>query len=393
MKPVRLPARVATAALAALLLVPAVAAAKPSPTATASGSPKSGSTSSSPSRTSGKATFGIGPASAKGIDGRPYLNYLAGPGSTLDDRIAVVNLAPQKLTLSLYVVDATVGLDGSFGYLPRSAARTDAATWIRPGVGAATITLGPRQTKIVRIAIDVPKNATPGDHAAGIIASLTSRVQGPTSKVNFEQRVGLKALVRVSGPLHAQLQVERLSAKYSGPANPVGSGTVAVRYRVHNVGNVRLGARQKLTVSGLVGSTAGPKLADVPLLLPGTSYDVSTTVHGVFPEFTMTARVTLQPLVLAGDVDPHLPKSYSASTRFWAVPWSLAAAIIGVLLLAGLGWYERRRRHRRGGGGDVTDGPDPGGDFTDGPDAGGPRGSGSPSPTGGRDEQPVGARS
>ncbi|HEX3335918.1 MAG TPA: hypothetical protein VHS54_05605 [Jatrophihabitans sp.] len=317
-----------------------------------------------------KATFGIGPANTKGLDGRPYLSILASPGSRLTDYVAVINVAAHSVALNLYVAEAMVGADGAFGYLARSAPRTDAATWITPKTPGhtATITLGPRQRLVVPITITVPANASPGDHAAGVIASLTSHVTSSAGeRVDFEQRVALRTFIRVEGPLHPKLSIESLSGRYAGTANPIGTGTVTVRYRVRNTGNVRLGARQSLAVSGLFGTRHPAKgLADIPLLLPGSSVTVTATVPDVFPQVHLTARVRLFPLTVAGDVDPGVPAHFDRITSVWAIPWGLIITIAGLVLLVGL-WLVWRQRRRGGRGGNgrhherkpPPNGPDP----------------------------------
>jgi hypothetical protein len=303
------------------------------------------------------ATFGIGPANAKKVDGRPALTYLASPGSQLTDHVAIINLGTKPITLNLYAADASVGADGTFGYLAKAAQRADASAWITPRTGRqSTITLGPRATKIVPIALSIPADASPGDHTAGVITSLTSKVKSSRGTlVDFEQRVALRTSIRVSGPLHPTLAIENLHAHYSGTTNPVGSGSVTVTYRVRNTGNVRLGARQRVVVSGLFGADGPAKaLADVPLLLPKSVVAMSVTVPDVLPQVRLTARVVLFPLKVEGDVDPGLPSQITTTTSLWAIPWMLIMILAGLIVLAAAVWAWRRWRRQhpgpRGGG-------------------------------------------
>lgn len=294
------------------------------------------------------ASFGIGPADGRGIDGRSALTFLASPGSTLVDRVAVVNLSSRRTTLALYAADAATNADGTIGYQPRAAKPTDAASWIRlqtPG-GASSITLAPRQARVVPLRITVPASAQPGDHVAGVVAGLISQVRNRSGKYTFEQRVALRASFRVSGTIRAALTVSRLSASYEGRPNPFGSGTARVSYTVRNTGNVTLGARQRVTVSGIFGEKAAPGVAAVPLLLPGGEARMAVTVADVLPRFRLTARVTLYPLVVKGAADIGLPRSFTGTTGFWAVPWAL---LVLLLLLGGaaVGIDRLRRRARR----------------------------------------------
>ena len=158
----------------------------------------------------------------------------------------------------------------------------------------------------------------------------------------------LRTFIRVGGALRPALSVENLTAHYRGTSNPVGGGSATVSYTVRNTGNVRLGAHQRVVVSGILGAdTPARALADVPLLLPKSSIRMSVRIPDVLPQFHLTARVTLYPLVVPGDADPGTPKQITASAGFWAVPWVLIGVLV-VLLAAGFGlWLWRRRRARR----------------------------------------------
>jgi hypothetical protein len=314
-----------------------------------SGVPSS-STAGGVGRTPPPATFGIGPANAKKLDGRPFLRYLASPGGALSDHVSVQNIGLKPVTLNVYVVDAVNGADGAIGYLPRASEQTGASRWVRVGIpgGLSRITIPGRSSKVLPVSMTVPSNATPGDHAAGIIASLISRVKSDTGQsVDFEQRVALRTFVRVSGELIAKLNIDKLHAKFDGATNVIGRGSVQVSYTVHNSGNVTLGGKQGIQIKGLLGATGNsPTVVDVPPLLPGGSAAVSVVVKHVMAEMLMTAKVTVKPLALAGDADPPLSDEV-ASTRFWAIPWIPLGTLI-LLILPGT-WLllARLRRGRK----------------------------------------------
>ena len=294
-------------------------------------------------------TFGIGPASAAGIDGRPLLNYTASPGAALTDHVAVVNLSAKPIHVRVYPVDAVPGANGATGYEPAATKPTDAGSWItvhtaRPG---AVMLLRGRATRVIPISVAIPSNASPGDHVAGIIASLTSRITSQSGeRVKFEQRVALRTDLRVSGPLRPVLAIENLAAQYHGTLNPFAAGWASVSYTVHNTGNVTLGATQAVTISGLFGTTGrAVSVAHVPLLLPGASLPVKVRVDGVWPELVMHASVSVKPVGAAGAANPVLPVN-TARTSFWAVPWTLLTIALAVVaLLIGRLWW--RRAHPR----------------------------------------------
>jgi hypothetical protein len=222
-----------------------------------------------------------------------------------------------------------------------------------PG-GKGQVRVKPRSTEILPIHVKVPMNAPPGDHVGAVVVALTGLVSGRfgnhgVQQLKFAQRLAIKALIRVSGPTHPNLQIQNLHASYSGPIDPFAKGKVKVTYRVHNAGNVVLGGPQKVAVHGLFGeSVAGRSVADIPPLPPGATYPVTVTVPAVYPEVLMSAKVTVTEEGLTGDLDPGL-HPVSSSVHFLAIPWILL--IVLLLLILGLGWrYWRRRQSKRATG-------------------------------------------
>jgi len=336
-----------TVAFAATFLVPTPASGKPKPSGgAASSAPAKGST---PTATP-NVTFGIGPASAKGIDGRPYLNYTTSPGARTADRVVVQNYSTKPITLQLYTADATAGASGAIGFAARTNPGHDANRWITFAGGRSSLTLAlkPRATQVLPIDVAVPANATPGDHLAGVLASFTGKVVGRSGQnVNLEQRVALRALFRVSGTIRSQMAIEHLNVDYHGTMNPFGAGSATVTYVVRNTGNVLLSGKQRLNLTGIFGSTGSrSKLVQLPLMLPGASFPMRVRVSDVWPQLLMHARVTIAPLGVAGAVNPTLSPA-SAAASFWAVPWSLLTLVLLVVALAAVLLVWRRKLNAR----------------------------------------------
>jgi hypothetical protein len=343
----RLITPLAAVALAGALLfagLPTTALAAAAPTPTPSSSPTG---SPPPVGDARKATFGVQPATKGKPDGRPTLAYGATPGATLTDSVAFINSSLRTYTFEVYATDAVNDDAGDLTLLPADEKPTDAGSWITLGGRGASgrVTVKPRSYVVVPVDVEVPAIATPGDHVAGVVADLTTVSKGRGPNVQLHQRVGVRAFIRVAGEVQPGLAVEKLSADYHDNWNPVGTGSVTVTYRVRNVGNVNLGAKQTVTVDGLLGQSVTAHPANLPLLLPGSSVDVTVQMPGVFPELRGTARVRLGPLVPEGNVDEGVHE-YSASTDFWAIPWVLIGSVVG-LLVAGVfvwRWWRERRR-------------------------------------------------
>ena len=289
-----------------------------------------------------RATFGVRP-----IKDRPTFAYGATPGGVFTDQVEVSNPGSTALTLRVYASDAFNPRAGGFDLLPAGAKPADVGSWVTMSRGSVTV---PARGKVlVGFTLKVPTNATPGDHSGGIVASLSSvrsDVQG--NRVAVDQRVGARIYLRVSGALQAALTVEGLTARFHPTLNPFGSSRATLTYRVRNTGNVRLGAKQHVTVGTIWGADRdAPGVVDLPEILPGNAVDVTTEVRSALPAIWLTSAVRTDPVAQPGDQ----ALAITATTRehgFWAISWTLlalVAALIAVVVLS----LRRRVRRRRGG--------------------------------------------
>lgn len=307
------------------------------------------------------ATFGAGPASLKGLDGRTFFTFDMTAGASQKDHVEIINSSFKTEQLAVYPVDAVSATNGTISFPGPGVPRQQAGAWISIGTpgDAGEITLKPRSTIILPVSVSVPSNASPGDHVGAVVVSLTGFVVGKfghsgVEKVKFEQRIAVRALFRVAGPLDPLMTINNLKASYGGPIDPFARGQVTVSYVVHNGGNVVLGGPQAVSVHGWFGEqVAGPAMVAVPALLPGASYPVRVVVRGVYPEVVMSGKVTVTPQGLSGQVDPGL-RPVSATVRFLAIPWILL--IVALLIIGGLvgRYWRHRRRHRGATGSDQS---------------------------------------
>ncbi|MBV9485988.1 MAG: hypothetical protein JO246_08005 [Frankiaceae bacterium] len=317
--------------------------------------------SSSPTKVK-NATFGAAPSSAKGPDGRPYLTFNTTPGGQTTDHVAITNYSHRPLRVTTYTVDAVPDTRGAISFPLPDVKRRDAGAWMSVGTphGRGVLTLQPRSVNVLPVHVHIPMNAPPGDHVGGVVVSLAGKVkgrfgQGSTQNEKFLQRIAVRAVFRVTGPIHPRVDIRNLTASYDGPVNPFARGDVKVSYVVHNGGNVVFGGPQSVSVHGLFGEdVSSGAVASIPPLLPGASYPVVVTVPNVYPELLMNAKVTVNPEGLQGAVDTGL-KPTSSSVHFLAIPWLLL--LILLLLIVGLAFRYWWRKHRRQAGRHRIDPP------------------------------------
>ncbi|MFI6784630.1 WxL protein peptidoglycan domain-containing protein [Micromonospora sp. NPDC050276] len=292
-------------------------------------------------------TWGVAPSGAKGPNGRPAFTYKLDPGATVTDYVAVTNHSARPLTLNLYASDAFTTAQGGFDLLAGGQQPTDVGAWVRFTGGTVTI---PSTSRLdIPFTLTVPNNATPGDHAGGIVASLAATtVDAQANQVAVDHRVGARIYLRVTGELQPALTVEDLRVRHSGSLNPLAGGTLTATFTVRNSGNVRLTGQPTLAAAGPFGlgrrSTDG---AALPEILPGGELTTTVRMTGVPPLFRLTVNAVVTPAAVGDQVLDPQPVVGTARASFWAVPWP---QLVLLVLFALVGWAllaARRRRSRQ----------------------------------------------
>ena len=327
--------------------VVAIVLAGTTPVAPAAGAPTPTPTPSAgkPSASAPAVRWSVAAANAKGPDGRTRYSYEGvKPGATVHDYLSITNLGNAPITFRVYAADGITTADGSIGLATADVKPADVGAWTR--VAHGTVRVPARKRVVEPFTIAVPANATPGDHAGGVIASISEKAAG--SEVRRESRFAVAAYLRVAGPLTARLGVESVSTAYEGTANPFGGGDTVIGYTVHNTGNVRLAGVESVSVTSPFGTEATMQRATLAQLLPGHSVRATVRLTGVLPAGPLKVHVTITPVQVEGApriTTPPAPDSKTVS--LWATPWpQLVVLLILVAFAVGLWWFIRWTRRR-----------------------------------------------
>ena len=298
-----------------------------------------------------RVTFGIEPASSTGPDGRDEFSFGADPGGVIFDDAAVLNYSTSPLVLQIYATDAVETSNGGFGLLAVGQKPTGVGAWTTIPAGDTAVSVPPATATgpgvtIVPITVRVPKGTSPGDHAGALVASLQTVGTSSSGHIILNQRVGTRIFIQVSGKLHASLSIVDLQAAYHGTANPLGSGSVGLRYQVRNTGNVDLGVSLSVLVDGPVGPGHQVDLGKISILLPGATVDERALVGDLWPAVRLTASVTASPTVI-GSTNSRSLTPVTASVPVWALPLPLGGVALILIVAVGAPLALRRRRRRR----------------------------------------------
>jgi hypothetical protein len=295
----------------------------------------------------GDVTWSVEPSGTQGADGRLLYDFSVDPGSVITDTMLITNYSSTPQTFQLYAADGLNDFDnGQFSLQSGGTPNADLGAWTAIEKTEVTIEAGSSQP--VPFTITVPTNATPGDHSAGVVASITRKSTGESGQaIDVEQRVGARIYLRVSGTLIGGINTQGLVANYDGVLNPFAGGDLSGTYTVQNTGNTRLNLEQTAAINGPFGIRLATIASDAATnLLPGQIVSVPVVSSGILPLGLLTVdvevRQKIQPGVGTATVTPAVD---SATT--WAMPWSMLGVIALLALLVLFILWRRRVQNAR----------------------------------------------
>lgn len=290
----------------------------------------------------GDVQWGITPAGAEGPDGRRSVENTMDPGDTIEDFLAVLNEGTDSVEFQLTAADGFYSSTGRFDTLPADRESVDSGTWIAL---PETVAVAPRETVIVPFAVTVPDRAEPGDHVAGITASIVSvRSSEDGTAVGVESRVGFRVTTRVTGEVAPAADLAGVSGSYLTSWNPLRPGSVTVTFDVVNEGNVIITAEGAVEIGGQV--TTFPAEGEIPAeLLPGDTRRISVSVAQVLPLVLVPTSISLAPVVMQMNGDRSAMSPIGAEVVVWAIPWPQLLVLVGIALVV-LALASGRRRSR-----------------------------------------------
>ncbi|MFI6785634.1 hypothetical protein [Micromonospora sp. NPDC050276] len=290
--------------------------------------------------TAPKVTWAVQPADTSGPDGRRWIEATLDPGRAVTEHLAVRNFSDAPVVFALKAADGYLTDKGRFNMLPSERTSVDGGTWIRV---REKVTVGARSTAVVPFTITAPKDATPGDHPAGIAATVTSG----KGTVAVESRVGFRVMLRAAGTVTAAVAISNLAATYQRSWNPFSAGTIRVRYTATNEGNVAATGGGRTTTEELFGLAARDSATAVEELLPGGSREATARITGVWGMGPLRTSVDVTPAVRGGDPTAALIRPATANVTLWVMPWPQFALMVVVVALALAYRIAVRRRRRR----------------------------------------------
>ncbi|SDQ61428.1 hypothetical protein [Microbacterium sp. cf332] len=279
--------------------------------------------------------------------GRGNFTYDVEAGAVIADTMIVVNTGTQALPLAVYAADAFTTSSGEIDVLVDGTPSEGAGSWVT--VDTPAVELMPGQRADIAFTIAVPADARPGDHAAGLVTSLTST--DPSATLAVDRRLGTRINLRVAGDLAPAASITGASAGYAPSWNPFSPGTLTVTYTLENSGNTRVIGTDAIAVTGPLGLFAtDSEPAGVREIIPGSTVEITRELP-VMSVGWLGGTVTVVPEGVGIGSGSASPVSVEIGTA--ALPWSLYALLVAIVAVV-VGTMLAVRRARRG-----RDGADP----------------------------------
>lgn len=250
---------------------------------------------------------------------KSWFIYELKQGITKEDSITVVNNSDRSLDVKVYPVDATTTSDGAFALLNEDQRQNDVGSWIN--MANSTITIEPRGHREVPFTISIPKYATVGDHAGGIVVQEVKKTNVATQGIglNIVSRIGTRIYENVPGDKVINLDVRDLAYK-------IVNDRLEFTFTMENQGNVILTPTGRLDLKDQSGKVIDTiTLNNLGSIFPRkpTSLTAKLDKTGpLFGQFTATLTINYSPT-----------KAIEKSLQFFILirDWKLALPVPAIL--------------------------------------------------------------
>lgn len=274
---------------------------------------------------------------------RTYIIDHLAPGSVIERRVEVTNGTRSEATVSVYPAAASIKGGDFIGAAGDS--KNALSTWTSTAPGSLVLT--PREKAFVKVTVDVPPNAAPGESYGVVWAEVTtpSSTAGGITQVS---RVGIRLYLSVGpgGAPASDFEIVSLTGSRDE------AGTPLVQASIRNTGGRALDLSGTLDLSeGPGGLSAGPFPITLGTTLGvGQTEPVTVSLDEQVPDGPWLANMQVKSglntrtaeATLSFPTAPGVGATVSTSTVPW---WLIAAGILAVLLLLiMLVWFLRRRR-------------------------------------------------
>lgn len=255
----------------------------------------------------------------------PRLEISAKPGETIRKIVQFRNESDNTAYLAVSVKDFIVNNNtGQPDFVDaRVSGRWAASSWLKTN---SSLTVSPKVIGNLNVTINVPKDALPGGHYAGILyqnkgtPSVVGKGVGAGSAVT--QVVGTLVYINVAGPITENATIQKFEVPGFSEYGPIPFTT-----EINNLSDIHIKPVGQITIRNLFGQVSTQLKLDERNVFPGASLLYTNT----WAEKLLIGRFRADLEVAYGS-----GRALKATAYFWVFPWKIALIIILTIILIGL---------------------------------------------------------
>lgn len=259
---------------------------------------------------------------------RSWFVYEAKPGTTIKDKIEIINDTNKTVTMNVAVLDGAVTSDGGYTFVGGETENKDIGTWAK--LEKTEVTLAPKARTFLNLTVIVPKNADVGSHPGGVVVWEKQALSTTTKKggqLRIITRVGARMYLTVPGEIIRKLEVKDLHHFFRNDMLYFGMTLI-------NKGNVQLTPETDITLRGLFGVIGTQARSQMGLILRGTTIKPTVPWQSkppFFGRFIADFRIHYGEKDFKGEYvkDEYIDARYI----FWIIPWWLILWLLLIILL------------------------------------------------------------
>lgn len=265
------------------------------------------------------------PANTQDYPGtRSWFVYEAEPGTTIQDKVDVINNSNKTVTLLVAALDGAVTGSGGYTLVGGVDQNKDLGTWVT--LEKEEVTLPPKTSETLKMTVEVPENADVGSHPGGIVIWRKPEAGSGAGTLSVITRVAARLYLTVPGDIKRILEVENVH-------HQIINGVLYFRMTLHNKGNVQLTPIADITLRGLFGKLGTQSETHFGLVLRGTTITSRSPWQGKMPTF---GRYVASFRIHYGEKDfkgEYIKDEYiDVKYVFWIIPWLKVIIGIGILI-------------------------------------------------------------
>ena len=272
------------------------------------------------------------PADHKAYPGtRSWFVYEVEPGTTITDKVQVINNNSRTMNIRVAVLDGAVTNDGGYTLVGNNDENKDIGTW--SSLSKTLLVMPPYTKQFIDLEVKVPENADVGSHPGGVVIWEDQAMKPDSQKKSAGQlsvmtRVAARLYLTVPGDIIRKLDITNVR-------HTIENGVLYFRMTLHNAGNVQLLPAADITLKGIFGKIGEQPGSHLGMLLRGSTIESRVPWQKKAPKigrFVANFRIHYGEKDFKGEYvkDEYQDIRYV----FWLLPsWLTIAWWVGIIFL------------------------------------------------------------